>query len=89
MADGCYLSPPIVSVIYSRLLIVVHQVGQPKALQLAVRDWRRTPRHTALGGLLAGTLRFTWPQLATAGTAPRPEEEQGFWEGLLQSAAAG
>ena len=64
-------------------------VGQPKALQLAVRDWRRTPRHTALGGLLAGALRFGWPQRAQAGPTPHPEDEQGFWEGLLQGAASG
>jgi hypothetical protein len=28
-----------------------------------VRDQRRAPRHTALGGLLNGTLRFTWRSL--------------------------
>src|SRR5205814_6704615 len=39
-------------------LVVI--VGQRKALYLAVRDWRRTPRHTALGGLLDGSLRFGW-----------------------------
>src|SRR4029079_11467882 len=37
-------------------------VGQRKALYLAVRDWRRAPRHTALDGLLDGTLRFGWPR---------------------------
>jgi hypothetical protein len=35
-------------------------VGQKKALYLAVLDWRRAPRHTALGGLLEETLRFKW-----------------------------
>src|SRR6185437_13811473 len=49
----------------ARRLVVL--VGQPKALRLAVRDWRRTPRHTALGGLLAGTLRFGWPQQGSTG----------------------
>jgi exodeoxyribonuclease V alpha subunit len=39
---------------------VVVIVGQRKALGLAVRDWRRTPRHTALASVLDGTLRFTW-----------------------------
>jgi len=35
-------------------------VGQKRALYLAVRDWRRASRHTALGGLLDGTQRFAW-----------------------------
>ena len=42
----------------ARRLVVI--VGQKKALFLAVRDWRRAARHTALGGLLDGTLRFDW-----------------------------
>jgi exodeoxyribonuclease V alpha subunit len=42
-----------------RLLVVV---GQPRALRLAVRDWRREPRHTALAGLLTDTRRFAWPR---------------------------
>jgi exodeoxyribonuclease V alpha subunit len=42
----------------ARQLVVI--VGQKKALFLAVRDWRRASRHTALGGLLDGTLRFDW-----------------------------
>ena len=42
----------------ARKLLVM--VGQKKALYLAVRDWRRAPRHTTLGGLLDGTLRFGW-----------------------------
>ena len=58
---------------------VVVIVGQRKALGLAVRDWRRTPRHTALAGVLDGTLRFTWS---------RPEGRDALgvepdWEGLL------
>jgi exodeoxyribonuclease V alpha subunit len=69
----------------ARRLVVL--VGKQKALQLAVRDWRRTPRHTALGGLLAGRLRFRWLQTEEAGTASRSADEQGFWEGLLQNAA--
>jgi hypothetical protein len=56
-------------------------VGQRKALGLAVRDWRRKPRHTALAGVLDGTLRFTWS---------RPEGRDAIgvepdWEGLLAS----
>jgi hypothetical protein len=42
----------------ARQLVVI--VGQKKALFPAVRDWRRAPRHTALGGLLDGMLRFAW-----------------------------
>jgi exodeoxyribonuclease V alpha subunit len=42
----------------ARQLVVI--VGQQKALRLAVRDWRREPRYTALEGLLAGTTRFAW-----------------------------
>ena len=51
-----------------RLLVVV---GQKKALHLAVRDWRRTPRQTALGGLLDGTRRFGWGR-ADGGDAASP-----------------
>jgi exodeoxyribonuclease V alpha subunit len=47
----------------ARQLVVI--VGQQKALRLAVRDWRREPRYTALQGLLAGTTRFMWPYNAT------------------------
>jgi exodeoxyribonuclease V alpha subunit len=36
-----------------RLLVIV---GQKKAPYFTVRDWRRAPRHTGLGGLLDGTL---------------------------------
>ena len=42
----------------ARQLVVI--VGQRKALSMAVRDWRRAPRYTALGGLLDGTLRLAW-----------------------------
>jgi len=61
----------------ARQLVVL--VGQKKALNLAVRDWRRAPRHTALGGLLDGTLRFGWRSSTEA------EESDGavpvVWEG--------
>jgi exodeoxyribonuclease V alpha subunit len=36
----------------ARQLVVI--VGQKRALFLAVRDWRRAPRHTALGGCWMG-----------------------------------
>ena len=55
-------------------------VGQRKALGLAVRDWRRTPRHTALEGLLAGRARFAWPR-ADRGTGEPPEEAADAWAG--------
>jgi exodeoxyribonuclease V alpha subunit len=63
---------------------VVVIVGQRKALGLAVRDWRRTPRHTALAGVLDGTLRFDWsrPQ-GREGVEGEPE-----WEGLLEGNGA-
>jgi exodeoxyribonuclease V alpha subunit len=53
----------------ARQLVVF--VGQPRALRMAVRDWRRDPRHTALEGLLLNTLRFTWPDvtIGCGGTA--------------------
>ena len=58
---------------------VVVIVGQRKALGLTVRDWRTKPRHTALAGMLDGTLRFTWSRTQrreTAGVEPD-------WDGLL------
>lgn len=62
----------------ARRLVVV--VGQKKALFLAVRDWRRAGRHTALRGLLDGTVQFTWPTAAApAGLAA---EDQPVWESL-------
>jgi len=42
----------------ARQLVVI--VGQRKALSMAVRDWRRAPRYTALGGLLDRTTRYAW-----------------------------
>ncbi len=71
----------------ARQLVVL--VGQPKALRLAVRDWRREPRQTALAGLLTGARRFAWlpatPPLddAAVDDDPRP------WEGLLGSSPEG
>src|SRR5207249_3318894 len=67
----------------ARQLVVI--VGQHKALRLAVHDWRREPRHTALGGLLDGSLRFTW-RTAPAGGAADGEPEE-MWDGLLSSDA--
>jgi exodeoxyribonuclease V alpha subunit len=62
----------------ARRLVVI--VGQLKALSMAVRDWRRAPRYTALGGLLDGTTRYAWARAsdAAAGVA----DDEGWWEGL-------
>ena len=62
----------------ARALVVI--VGQEKAVAMAVKDWRRQERSTALDGLLAGSTRFAW-------TRPRPEPVSGDdgpegWEGL-------
>jgi hypothetical protein len=54
-------------------------VGQTRALHLAVRNWRRAPRHTALGGLLDGALRVAWRGHGDA-DADGPDD---VWEGLL------
>ncbi len=65
----------------ARQLVVF--VGQAKALRLAVRDWRRDPRHTALEGLLTDTLRIIWPERTIAhGGAARDVDALG-WEGLV------
>jgi hypothetical protein len=63
----------------ARQLVVI--VGQKRALFLAVRDWRRAPRHTALGGLLDGTLRFGWARPSSEPGDPSSEIETAFWEG--------
>jgi exodeoxyribonuclease V alpha subunit len=56
-------------------------VGQKRALALAVRDWRRTPRQTGLAELLVDGLHFTWPDAAEDTTAVEDDTER--WEGLL------
>jgi hypothetical protein len=62
-----------------RLLVIV---GQKKALYLATRDWRRAPRHTALGRLLDGTLRFDWRPNGGDPGQPIEEAESAIWDGL-------
>ena len=63
----------------ARELVVI--VGQQRALAMAVKDWRRAERTTALKGLLGGTLRFTWRRY---GVALEPElDEDAGWEGLI------
>ena len=69
-----------------RLVVIV---GQPRALAMAVKDWRRAPRHTALAGLLGGTLRYTWPRIPSPmpeADSPRSLPER--WEGLLGETTA-
>jgi exodeoxyribonuclease V alpha subunit len=58
-----------------RLVVIV---GQRKALFLAVRDWRRTARSTALEGLLLGTLEYQWRR--EPGAASKDESDAN-WEG--------
>jgi exodeoxyribonuclease V alpha subunit len=70
----------------ARQLVVI--VGQSRALRLAVRDGRRVARHTALGGLLAGTTRFAWPR-ATAVGWDGADDEPSAWEGVLGVAPEG
>jgi exodeoxyribonuclease V alpha subunit len=69
-----------------RLLVVV---GQPRALRLAVRDWRRAPRHTALAGLLTGTLHFAWPRGSLEAGVGAGNGEARAWEGLVGDAVTG
>jgi hypothetical protein len=63
----------------ARQLVVI--VGQKRALALAVKDWRRAERHTALGGLLTGDVQYTWP--ATRDTSDGPSDDLDEWEGLV------
>jgi len=65
----------------ARQLVVC--VGQRKALGLAVRDWRRVARHTALDGLLAGTTRFSWPRTSASTDWDGLDEDASAWEGLV------
>ncbi len=68
----------------ARQLVVI--VGQQRALSMAVRDWRRAPRYTALGGLLDGTTRYAWPTGRDgrgAGGGAAPADDAGWWEGLV------
>jgi len=62
----------------ARQLVVL--VGQKRALALAVKDWRRAARQTALDGLLTGALSYAWPT-QTAGEEVAPDDLQE-WEGL-------
>jgi exodeoxyribonuclease V alpha subunit len=65
----------------ARQLVVL--VGQSKALRLAVRDWRREPRQTALAGLLTGARRFAWSPVTTLVGDATGDDDPRPWEGLL------
>src|ERR687885_2394818 len=54
-------------------------VGQKRALGLAVRDWRRTARQTALAELLTESLNFSWPEALPDTAAAEDAAEP--WEG--------
>lgn len=45
-------------------------------------NWRRSPRHTALGGLLDGTLRYCWERTSGQGDGQEPTSMDG-WEALI------
>jgi exodeoxyribonuclease V alpha subunit len=67
---------------FTRAKRLVVLVGQRKALYLAVHDWRRTVRTTALEGLLLGNLDFQWKGWPTV---PGEATFDGGWEGLLSA----
>ena len=65
----------------ARQLVVI--VGQKRALTLAVKDWRRVARSTALAGLLTGSIAYTWPRLRPSDTDVSDDMEVG--DGLMGS----
>jgi len=69
----------------ARKLVVV--VGQPRALAMAVKDWRRVSRHTALDGLLAGSLGYGW-RTPAGGSADEPVGVPEAWEGVIEGTLA-
>ncbi|CAA9571182.1 MAG: RecD-like DNA helicase YrrC [uncultured Thermomicrobiales bacterium] len=70
----------------ARQLVVV--VGQRRALAMAVKDWRRTERQTALDGLLSGELRNAWPRPGAADASDDGSDGAASWEGLVGDEAA-
>jgi exodeoxyribonuclease V alpha subunit len=67
----------------ARQLVVL--VGQRRALELAVGDWRRAPRQTALAGLLGGSLHYSWRRPG----GPGVQHVGGSWEGVIGDDATG
>jgi exodeoxyribonuclease V alpha subunit len=66
----------------ARRLVVL--VGQSRALRLAVRDWRRDPRHTALEGILLNTLHFNWPETTVTHGGAVSDADALAWDGFLE-----
>jgi exodeoxyribonuclease V alpha subunit len=73
---------------FTRAKRLVVCVGQEKALRMAVKDWRRVERRTALAGILDGTLEFAWPKKTADSSAPA-DEDRMMWEGLLEAVGDG
>jgi hypothetical protein len=65
----------------ARQLVVI--VGQKRALTLAVKDWRRVARSTALAGLLTGSIAYAWPRSQPPDSDASDDLE--VWEGLMGS----
>jgi exodeoxyribonuclease V alpha subunit len=66
----------------ARQLVVI--VGQKRALTLAVKDWRRVARSTALAGLLTGSTTYTWPRSQPSGTDALDDlDDLEAWQGLV------
>ena len=55
--------------------------GAEAALALAVKDWRRAARHTALEGLLSGAVQYTWRPAGDWDATTAEELDQ--WQGLV------
>jgi exodeoxyribonuclease V alpha subunit len=68
----------------ARRLVVI--VGEPRALRLAVHDGRRTPRHTALEGLLRDTICVSWPERTVVDGGVACDVDALAWESLLGGA---
>jgi hypothetical protein len=68
-------------------LVVI--VGQQRALAMAVKDWRRVTRSTALAGLLSGSIAYSWPRTTTSlAEAELALDMPEAWEGLLEAGTA-
>ncbi len=79
-AHAALLGRTLLYTAFTRARQLVVLVGQRKALGLAVSDWRRVPRHTALGGILTGGLKFSWS--GHAHTAQEAPDVDSGWQGL-------
>ncbi|MDQ2785206.1 MAG: ATP-dependent RecD-like DNA helicase [Chloroflexota bacterium] len=86
-AHAALLGRTLLYTAFTRARRLVVLVGQRKALGLAVSDWRRAPRHTALEEILTGTLRYTWPG-RTGTHQETPDVDDDWWEGLTAGETA-